>query len=222
MSTTRTLWEEGRRPGRLVANASVALALVVVVLDLVITGGINLLFDAGFVALCIGAALWVRPRDFFTIGVLPPLLMAGTVLGLALFARDRIAEPSDGLVQALVSGLAHHAGALIAGYVATLVVLAIRRAVLEKRRQQRISVPRQRPAAASSAARMSRRSSGGRAKISDSSAAWTARASGNPRSARNASTPSTRSSGTEAPEVTLTEDTPFSQDSSISEASSTR
>ena len=43
-----------------------------------------MLFDVAFVLVCVAAALAVRPRDFFVIGVLPPLLMAGTVAVLAL------------------------------------------------------------------------------------------------------------------------------------------
>jgi hypothetical protein len=144
VSSTRTLWEEGRRPGRLVANASVAFALVVVVLDLVITGGISLLFDAAFVALCLGAALWVRPRDFFMIGVLPPLLMAAVVAVLAVVDRSAVADLRDGFVQAVVSGLAHHAGALVVGYGLTLGVLAMRQTA--RRNHGRIRRSATRPA----------------------------------------------------------------------------
>jgi uncharacterized protein DUF6542 len=122
----RTLWEEGRKPGRLVAAASAVLVLVLVLLDLLVFRDLTLLFDIGFVLVCVAAALAVRPREFFVIGVFPPLLLAGTVAVLAVVARDAVAEPADGFLQAMVSGLAHHAGALVAGYGLTLAVLALR------------------------------------------------------------------------------------------------
>ena len=79
-----------------------------------------------FVAICIGAALAVRPGDFFGIGVLPPLLLLGCAALLSLLARDTVAHRGDGFVQGVVSALASHSGALAAGYVLCLLVLAIR------------------------------------------------------------------------------------------------
>ena len=79
---------------------------------------------------CVAAALCVRPREFFAVGVLPPLLMLGIVLALALLTRKAVADEVDGLVQAVVSGLAHHAGALVTGYGLTLSILAVRQLVL--------------------------------------------------------------------------------------------
>jgi hypothetical protein len=126
VAANRTLWQEGRTPGRLVSFASAAAALVVVLLNLVGEGHIGLFFDLSFVLICVAAALAVRPADFFMVGVLPPLLMAGTVTVLALLDRSSVADPQDGLVQAVVSGLAHHATSLVTGYALTLTILALR------------------------------------------------------------------------------------------------
>jgi hypothetical protein len=126
----RTLWEEGRRPGRLVVTLSMLTALALAGLDLLLTGRLSLFFDLSFVVLCLVAALAVRPRDFFVVGVLPPILMLVTVTLLAGVARTAVAEEVDGLAQAVVSGLAHHAGALVAGYALALVVLALRQVAL--------------------------------------------------------------------------------------------
>jgi len=126
----RTLWEQGRRPGRGVAILATAAALAVAGANLSLADELSLVFDAGFVLVCLWAALAVRPRDFFVVGVLPPLLMLGTVTLLALVARGTVADEVDGLVQAVVSGLAHHAGALVAGYSLALVVLALRQVAL--------------------------------------------------------------------------------------------
>lgn len=130
---TRTVWEEGREPGREMAALGVALALTVACLDLSITGRISLLFDVGFVLLCVGLALAVRPHDFFTVGVLPPLLMLTTFLLLAMSQSQAIASAHDGLVQAVLTGLSHHALALFFGYVACLGVLHTRLRVVRQR-----------------------------------------------------------------------------------------
>lgn len=126
VTNRRTLWEEGRQPGRQVVTLAVLASVVVVALDLLMTSRLSLFFDLTFVVLCVAAALSVRPRDFFLVGVFPPLLMLGTVIVLALTARSAVAEEVDGLVQAVVSGLAHHAGSLVAGYSLTLGILALR------------------------------------------------------------------------------------------------
>lgn len=126
----RTLWEEGRQPGPLVAVAAAVLLLAVVRVDLLAFDTLTVLSDVAFVLLCAAAALAVRPREFFVVGVLPPLLMAGAVVVLALMTRSAVADPADGLIQAVVSGLAHHAGALVTGYGLTLTILALRQVAL--------------------------------------------------------------------------------------------
>ena len=122
----RTLWEEGREPGRQVVALGVALALSGVAIDLALGGDLWLLFDLCFVGLCVATALLVHPRDFFTVGVLPPLLMLGVLVLVEATRPAVLGEPQDGGVQSVVTGLAHHAGALVSGYVACLLILAIR------------------------------------------------------------------------------------------------
>ena len=68
----------------------------------------------------------MRPRDFFTVGVLPPLVMFATMVIVALNGPRVIAAPHDGVVQAVVTGLAHHSLALFAGYAVCLVTLLVR------------------------------------------------------------------------------------------------
>jgi hypothetical protein len=129
----RTLWEEGDEPGRQVVALGVALALTVVVVDLALVGRVSLFFDLCFVALCVGLALVVRPTDFFVVGVLPPLIMVGVFALLGMTRPDVIAHPEDGVVQAVVSGLSHHSGALVVGYVLCLGCLAVRQRVAATR-----------------------------------------------------------------------------------------
>lgn len=146
MARARTLWEEGTEPGRLVAALGIMVALTAVALDLLINREVTWLFDICFVVACVTMALRVRPRDFFTVGVLPPLLMLGIFIVLGIASPGVVADAGDGTIQALVAGLAHHAGALITGYALCLGTLAMRQHVYRKRRrataQSRIPAPR--------------------------------------------------------------------------------
>ncbi|MCW2845593.1 MAG: hypothetical protein JWN22_3509 [Nocardioides sp.] len=129
MSQTRTLWEEGREPGRQVVALGLAVALTAVTVDLALVGRISLFFDVCFVALCVGLALVVRPLDFFTVGVLPPMIMVVVFTLLGLTRPGMIAHPDDGVVQAVVSGLSRHSAALVLGYALCLTCLAVRQRV---------------------------------------------------------------------------------------------
>ena len=139
MSQRRTLWEEGREPGRQVVALGLALALTAVVLDQAVFGHVGLFFDVCYVLICVAMALAVRLEDFFTIGVLPPLLMVGVFTLLGATRPDVIADPSDGVIQAVVAGLGHHAAALVLGYGLCLAILAVRHRVLSHPRGQAAS-----------------------------------------------------------------------------------
>lgn len=130
MTHARTIWEEGREPGReLVALASAA-ALTAVVIDLLVGGHVSLFFDLCFVVLCVGLALAVRPTDFFTVGVLPPLLMVGVFVLIGISRPTLLGNAGDGTLQAVITGLSEHSIALVTGYLLCLAVLYIRQRVL--------------------------------------------------------------------------------------------
>jgi len=112
-----------------VCVAALILALAVGI-DLLLAGELGSIFDVCLVLVCTGAALAERPRDFFTVGVLPPLLLAVIVAALALLAPGAVARADDVAVQAFVSGLAHHAFPLVVGYALTLTVLGLRQVAL--------------------------------------------------------------------------------------------
>lgn len=132
-SAARTLWEQGEEPGHEVAALAIALLLTAATVDLALADRLGLLFDLTFVTICARAALMVRPRDFFTVGVLPPLAMLTSVALLAVAEPGSIARAEDGFVQATVSGLSNHAIALASGYLVCLAVLAIRNQVQTNR-----------------------------------------------------------------------------------------
>jgi hypothetical protein len=106
-------------------------------LNVALAAQLSFFFDLTFVVLCLVAALAVRPHDFFVVGVLPPLLMLTVVVLLAVVAPTTVAEAGDGLVQAVVTGLALHAGGLVAGYALALAVLALRQLALRGPRRLR-------------------------------------------------------------------------------------
>jgi hypothetical protein len=112
--------EAGTEPGRQVVALGFALTLTAVSLDVVMAGRLTLLFDLAFISTCLLVAVLVRRGDFFTVSLLPPLLMLGVVTLLALVARGAVADPGDGVIQAIASGVAHHGIALFAGYVLAL------------------------------------------------------------------------------------------------------
>jgi hypothetical protein len=132
-----TLWEEGRWSGDRVTRLAVVCCLTLVMLDLVVTGGLGPLFGTGFVLVCVGAALAVRPADFFRVGVLPPLLLLGCAVLVSVVDRAAVARADDGFAQGVVSGLTDNAGALLAGYALALAVLGIRHRVLGRARPAR-------------------------------------------------------------------------------------
>ena len=132
MSEARTLWEQGREPGRQVVALGAALALTAVVIDVGLVGRVSLFFDLCFVTMCVGLALAVRPTDFFTVGVLPPLIMVGVFALLGLARPAVIADPGDGVIQAVISGLSHHSCALVAGYLLCLACLETRRRISQR------------------------------------------------------------------------------------------
>jgi hypothetical protein len=122
--------------GSRVLRLAILAGLTALALDLTVHARLTLAFDLLFVVLCVGLALAVRPRDFFTVAVLPPLLLLGLVVLVAVVHPLWVADPGDGLVQAVVSGLAHRASGLMTAYVLVLGVLAMRQHVRRKRAHQ--------------------------------------------------------------------------------------
>lgn len=128
-----TLWEEGRWSGSRVTRFSIFASSLLVVTDLIVSSSIGLIFDSGFVVLCMVIALAIRPADFFAVGVLPPMLLLGLFVVLGVIDRGSIAPADDSLIQAVISGLAHHSGPLLAGYALALAILALRSRMMRRR-----------------------------------------------------------------------------------------
>lgn len=121
----RPVWDGATRGSEVVALAT-ALTLTAAAAEITATGHLRTIFDVCFVAICLASAMMVRPRDFFSVGVLPPLLMSGTMLLVALNGVQVIASRHDSVVQAVITGLARHSLALFIGYAVCLVTLVLR------------------------------------------------------------------------------------------------
>lgn len=127
-----TLWEEGTWSGTRVTRFSVLLLCLLIGTSLLVWGELGPVFDVGFVVVCVFMAMAVRHRDFFRVGVLPPLLLFGVCLVLAAAWVDAIAGARDGIVQGTVSGLAHRSAGLFIGYTLALLLLALRHRVITR------------------------------------------------------------------------------------------
>lgn len=127
-------WQPGHERGRDVVALGLALALTAVLFDVLVTGRVSWLFDVCFVLLSAALAVLVAPRDMFTVGVLPPLLMLAVFVFVALDDPTALGRPGDSTAQAVMTGLAHHSLALCAGYGLCLGLLAQRRRLATTRR----------------------------------------------------------------------------------------
>jgi hypothetical protein len=121
-----------------VLRATTLLLLAAVGLDLLLTGTLGLLFALVFVGACVLIALWVRPRDFFMVGVYPPIVLGALVVLLGIVEPGAVARASDPAGQAVVSGLAHQAWPLVVGYGLTLVIIALRQVAVRNRGRLRL------------------------------------------------------------------------------------
>lgn len=95
---------------------AVAATACVVLLNLLLVGRLSFFFDLCFVVICLAAGLLVRPGEVWNVALLPPALMVGTVVFLALLSPATVAEADDSAVQAMITGVTNHAAALMAGY----------------------------------------------------------------------------------------------------------
>ncbi len=119
-------------PGRAVVLVSLLAVVGCAALDLRLTSRVTMFFDLCFVVVCLVAAMAVRRRDLFTTGVLPPLVFAVVVAGIALWLPSTFV-PAGGLSRAFLTGLAEHATGLVAGYAVALVTVGGRVAASRQR-----------------------------------------------------------------------------------------
>lgn len=112
-----------------VTLASVAMA-VVAILDVIPDGRLGSLFSVGFILIAVTTPLAVEVHSLFAPGIMPPLLMIGAILVLAIVLPDSIQAnglaASDGVMQRLIAGIINNATALVVGHLLALAVIALR------------------------------------------------------------------------------------------------
>lgn len=109
-------------PARGVVLLTSAAAGGVTVLDFALTGTLSFFFDLCFVVVCLVAAMGVRRDDIFATGVLPPLVFAGVIAAVAVVAPTTFVS-TGGLSKVFLTGLAQHAGTLVAAYAVALAIV---------------------------------------------------------------------------------------------------
>lgn len=126
VSLAPATWTHAAEPVRPLVALGFALVLTAVAIDRLLSGRLTYFFDLCFVAICVLLALRAADEAFYAAAVLPPALMLTTCVLLAVIAPTMVADAGDNAVQAVVSGLAHHAPALAVGYAACLATLVVR------------------------------------------------------------------------------------------------
>lgn len=102
----------------------------IALLDVAFDGKLGTLFSVGFILIAVTTPLSVDVRSLFAPGILPPLLMIGSILLFAIFAPSVI--PADGLaasagtIERLIAGVIDQATALVVGHLLALAVIALR------------------------------------------------------------------------------------------------
>lgn len=112
-----------------IVSACVVMAAITL-LDIVVDGKLGTLFSVGFILIAVTTPLSVDVRALFAPGILPPLLMIGTILVVAIVSPSSI--PADGLassagtLQRLIAGIIDQATALVVGHLLALGFIGLR------------------------------------------------------------------------------------------------
>jgi hypothetical protein len=112
-------------PARGVIAATLVATAAVAALDVALVSQLTFFFDVCFVVVCLVAAMAVRRHDLFTAAVLPPLAFAVVIAAVAVLTPEAIL-PTESLSKVFMTGLAAHAGGLVAGYGVALLTVAAR------------------------------------------------------------------------------------------------
>ncbi len=112
-------------PARGVIAATLVATAAVAALDVALVSQLTFFFGVCFVVVCLVAAMAVRRHDLFTAAVLPPLAFAVVIAAVAVLTPEAIL-PTESLSKVFMTGLAAHAGGLVAGYGVALLTVAAR------------------------------------------------------------------------------------------------
>lgn len=123
---SRTAGRDPLLPGRAVVILALLTTTTLALLDRAWTGRLSQFFDLSFVLVCVLAALAVRRSGLFTVGVLPPLVLAAVFAILAVLDPATLTAQHVAVISTVLAALAHHAAALLAGHGSALAILVAR------------------------------------------------------------------------------------------------
>jgi hypothetical protein len=109
-------------------GTAVVATTAVAALDLALTARLSMFFDLCFILVSLSAALAVRDRGLYAVGVLPPLLLGAVVAVVAVLSPAALTATHLAFVSTWLTGLAHHGVALASAHVVVLAVVGLRSA----------------------------------------------------------------------------------------------
>lgn len=108
---------------------SVLTLTAITALDL-IDGQLGLAYSLGFVMVVLSAATAVQERGFFTVGVMPPVLLVGSLFVVAMLAPDAMMiaglPESTGVLGLTLTATIDHAVALMIGHLLAIAMILAR------------------------------------------------------------------------------------------------
>ena len=141
----RAPWVGAEPPATQVVAGAVALLLGAAVVEILLRGSLGLIVGLTLVLVAATAALLVPPRDLFTAGVLPPLLLLALLVVMSVVHPDAIAATrlasSASVPQRVIAGFVDLAGALVVAHGLALLLVALRARASRPRLNR--AVPRQ-------------------------------------------------------------------------------
>ena len=123
----------GQGSGLRVLGVGLGSALLIALLDLVLTGRLTMFFDLSFITLCLGLGQLPRRDALFVVAFAPPAVLVAAFVFLGIVDPDTLGNHDDGVFQAVLTGLIHHAAALAIGYALCLAALGLRHRELATR-----------------------------------------------------------------------------------------
>jgi len=109
-----------------VVAGAVVMTAAVVAFDVALTARLSMFFDLCFALVGLWAALVVRHKGLYAVGVLPPLLLGAVVAFLAVTMPSTLTASHLAFVSTWLTGLAQHGFALGATHVVVLAIVGLR------------------------------------------------------------------------------------------------
>ena len=143
--TSQAPWVDAEPPVKQVLVVGASALLAAAFLEILLLDTVGVLVGLCLVAVSVGTALTVRPRDLFSAGVLPPLLLVGLLTVVAVLYPGGIdvsrLSASASIAQRVIAGFVDLAGALVVAHALALLVVALRVRVTRLRRRRDAGTP---------------------------------------------------------------------------------